>query len=186
MALMIGALMLKGVTPGPQVITDRPDLFWGLAASMWIGNLMLIVLNLPLVGIWVRLVSIPYRYLSLTIMLFCAIGAYSVTRNVAEIYTIVFFRSGGLFAAQAEVRTRPSRARIHPRTVDGGAPAARIAHLPRATLPFSSLVPSACSSWLRAWRCCFNCFPFPSEEARSSNAGINNRSSTKTKWNRRG
>ena len=91
MALMIGALMLKGVTPGPQVITERPELFWGLVASMWIGNLMLIVLNLPLVGIWVRLVSIPYRYLSLTIMLFCAIGAYSVTHNVAEIYTIVFF-----------------------------------------------------------------------------------------------
>ena len=63
MALMLGALMIQGITPGPQVMTEHPDLFWGVVASMWIGNLMLLVLNLPLVGIWIRLLTIPYRLL---------------------------------------------------------------------------------------------------------------------------
>ena len=91
MALMIGALMIKGITPGPQIVTDRPELFWGLVASMWIGNLMLIVLNLPLVGIWVRLVNVDYKYVSLAILLFCAIGAYSVTLSPVELYSVIFF-----------------------------------------------------------------------------------------------
>lgn len=91
MALMIGALMIKGITPGPQIVTDRPELFWGLVASMWVGNLMLIVLNLPLVGIWVRLVNVDYKYVSLAILLFCAIGAYSVTLSAVELYSVLFF-----------------------------------------------------------------------------------------------
>jgi putative tricarboxylic transport membrane protein len=95
MALMIGALMIKGITPGPQIITERPELFWGLVASMWIGNLMLIVLNLPLVGIWVRLVNVDYKYIALTILLFCAIGAYSVTLSTVEIYSVAFFAALG-------------------------------------------------------------------------------------------
>jgi TctA family transporter len=81
MALMIGALMIHGIQPGPQVMTERPDLFWGMVASMWIGNLMLLVINLPLVGIWVQLLKVPYRFLYLAVLLFCAIGAYTISNS---------------------------------------------------------------------------------------------------------
>ena len=82
MALMLGALMIHGITPGPGVMTEKPDLFWGLVASMWIGNLMLVVLNLPLVGLWVSLLKVPYRLLFPAIMVFSAIGIYS-SNNVS-------------------------------------------------------------------------------------------------------
>ena len=82
MALMLGALMIYGITPGPQVMTDKPDLFWGLIASMWIGNVMLVVLNLPLIGMWVSLLKLPYRLLFPAIMAFSAIGIYSVNNIV--------------------------------------------------------------------------------------------------------
>ena len=78
MALMIGAMMIHGIQPGPQVMTERPTLFWGMVASMWIGNLMLLVINLPLIGIWVQLLKVPYRFLYLSILLFCAIGVYTI------------------------------------------------------------------------------------------------------------
>src|SRR5436305_1693874 len=78
MAMMIGALMIHGIAPGPRVMTDRPGLFWGLIASMWLGNLMLVVLNLPMVGIWVRLLRVPYRLLYPAIIVFCCIGAYTI------------------------------------------------------------------------------------------------------------
>ena len=77
MALMIGALTIHGIQPGPQVMTERPTLFWGMIAIMWIGNLMLVVINLPLIGIWVQLLKVPYRLLYLAILLFCAIGVYT-------------------------------------------------------------------------------------------------------------
>jgi TctA family transporter len=89
MALMIGALMVQGITPGPSVMTDRPGLFWGLIASMWIGNLMLLVLNLPLVGIWIKLLKIPYRLLFPAILVFCVIGVYSSSNNVFDVYLLV-------------------------------------------------------------------------------------------------
>ena len=76
MALMIGAMMIQGIQPGPQVMTSNPELFWGLIASMWIGNLMLVILNLPLIGIWVKLLTVPYRFLFPAILLFCCIGVY--------------------------------------------------------------------------------------------------------------
>jgi TctA family transporter len=85
MALMIGAMMIHGVRPGPQVLEQRPDIFWGLIASMWIGNLMLIVINLPLIGIWVRLLRVPYRLLFPAILLFSSIGVYSVHNNAIEV-----------------------------------------------------------------------------------------------------
>jgi TctA family transporter len=85
MALMVGAMMIHGVRPGPQVLEQRPDIFWGLIASMWIGNLMLIVINLPLIGIWVRLLQVPYRLLFPAILLFSSIGVYSVHNNVTEV-----------------------------------------------------------------------------------------------------
>jgi TctA family transporter len=91
MALMLGALTIQGIQPGPQVMTQKPELFWGLIASMWIGNLMLVVLNLPLVGLWVRLLKVPYRLLFPAIMAFSAIGVYSVNNSPFEIYLTALF-----------------------------------------------------------------------------------------------
>jgi len=88
MALMIGALMIQGISPGPQVMTERPALFWGLIASMWIGNLMLLVLNLPMVGLWIRLLAVPYRLLFPAIFVFCCIGAYAVDSKIFDVYQI--------------------------------------------------------------------------------------------------
>jgi putative tricarboxylic transport membrane protein len=91
MALMLGALTIQGIQPGPQVMTMRPELFWGLVASMWIGNLMLVVLNLPLIGIWVKLLQVPYRLLFPAIMAFSAVGIYSVNNSSFEIYLTALF-----------------------------------------------------------------------------------------------
>src|SRR6266540_3815605 len=88
MALMIGALTIQGIQPGPQVMTERPALFWGLIASMWIGNLMLLVLNLPMVGLWVRLLAVPYRLLFPAIFVFCCIGVYTVDGKIFDVYAI--------------------------------------------------------------------------------------------------
>ena len=91
MALMVGAFILQGITPGPNVINDQPALFWGIIASMWIGNVLLVVLNLPLIGLWVKMLSIPYRALFPAIVLFACIGCYSINQNVYDIYAIGFF-----------------------------------------------------------------------------------------------
>lgn len=107
MALMIGALMIHGITPGPQVIQKQPDLFWGLVASMWIGNLMLVALNLPLIGIWVKLLQIPYRYLFPAILLFCCIGVYSLKNSLAEIVFMAVFGVVGYFLRKLECEPAP-------------------------------------------------------------------------------
>jgi putative tricarboxylic transport membrane protein len=86
MTLMVGAMMMHGFAPGPNAITEKPELFWGIVASMWIGNLMLVVLNLPLVGLWVRLLNVPYRWLFPSIVMFCCIGNYSVNNNPVDVY----------------------------------------------------------------------------------------------------
>ena len=91
MALMVGAMMIHNIQPGPQVITSHPELFWGLIASMWVGNAMLVILNLPLVGLWVKLLQIPYRILYPMILVFCAIGVYSLNYNVFDIYLTAAF-----------------------------------------------------------------------------------------------
>src|SRR5215475_972608 len=91
MALMLGALTIHGIQPGPEVMTTRPELFWGLIASMWIGNLMLVILNLPLIGVWVRILTVPYRLLFPAIMAFSAIGIYSVNNSSFEIYLTALF-----------------------------------------------------------------------------------------------
>ncbi len=91
MALLIGAFIIQGITPGPSVIVDEPALFWGLIVSMWVGNLLLVMLNLPLIGIWVRLIRIPYRVLFPAIVAFACIGTYSINQNVFDVYAIVFF-----------------------------------------------------------------------------------------------
>jgi putative tricarboxylic transport membrane protein len=85
MALMIGALMMQGLTPGPQLMIQRPDLFWGVIASMWVGNAMLVILNLPLIGMWVKLLSAPYRLLHPAILLFCCIGLYSIHNDAGDV-----------------------------------------------------------------------------------------------------
>jgi len=85
LAMMAGAMMIHGIQPGPRVITSNPSLFWGVIASMWVGNLMLVLLNLPLIGVWVRLLSIPYRLLYPAILVFCCIGLYSVNNNTFDI-----------------------------------------------------------------------------------------------------
>jgi putative tricarboxylic transport membrane protein len=90
-ALMLGALMIQGIAPGPLVMTERPELFWGLIVSMWIGNLMLVVLNLPLIGIWVRLLMVPYRWLFPAILLFICIGAYSISNNAVDVTLAAIF-----------------------------------------------------------------------------------------------
>jgi TctA family transporter len=91
MALMLGALTIQGIAPGPQVMTQRPDLFWGLIASMWIGNAMLVILNLPLVGLWVKLLTVPYRLLFPAIMMFMAIGVFSLNNASLDLYMMVLF-----------------------------------------------------------------------------------------------
>ncbi|MSO71921.1 MAG: tripartite tricarboxylate transporter permease [Alphaproteobacteria bacterium] len=94
MALMVGAMTIHGIIPGPQVMTKRPDLFWGMIASMWIGNLMLLIINLPLIGLWVRLLKVPYRLMFPAIMLFCCIGVYSVNNSPGDVLMTAAF---GLF-----------------------------------------------------------------------------------------
>jgi putative tricarboxylic transport membrane protein len=91
MALMVGAMTIHNIQPGPQVMTSNPELFWGLIASMWIGNAMLIILNLPLIGIWIKLLTIPYRWLFPAIVLFCAIGVYSTNNNTWDIWMVAIF-----------------------------------------------------------------------------------------------
>ncbi|MCC7168491.1 MAG: tripartite tricarboxylate transporter permease [Rhodospirillales bacterium] len=96
MALMVGAMMIQGVAPGPQVMTERPQLFWGVITSMWVGNLMLVILNLPLVGMWVKLLKVPYRLLYPAILVFCAIGVYSVSNSAFDVGLIALFGLLGL------------------------------------------------------------------------------------------
>ncbi len=99
MALMVGAMTIHNIQPGPQVMTSNPQLFWGLIASMWIGNLMLVILNLPLIGMWIKLLTVPYRYLFPAIVLFCAIGVYSTNNNTFDIWLVgAFGVIGYLFA----------------------------------------------------------------------------------------
>jgi putative tricarboxylic transport membrane protein len=97
MALMIGALMIQGIQPGPQVMTSQPQLFWGVIASMWLGNLMLVILNLPLIGLWVSLLRVPYRIMFPAIVLFCCIGTYTVGNTVFDIWVMLLFGLLGIF-----------------------------------------------------------------------------------------
>jgi TctA family transporter len=91
MALMVGAMTIHNIQPGPQVMSSNPELFWGLIASMWIGNLMLVVLNLPLIGMWIKLLTVPYRLMFPAIVLFCAIGVYTTNNNTFDIWLVGLF-----------------------------------------------------------------------------------------------
>jgi putative tricarboxylic transport membrane protein len=107
MALMIGALILQGIQPGPNVISARPELFWGVIVSMWIGNLMLVVLNLPLIGIWVRILTIPYRFIFPAIGVFCCLGVYSVSNNVFDVVSMCIFGLAGYLLLKLDCEPAP-------------------------------------------------------------------------------
>jgi putative tricarboxylic transport membrane protein len=107
MALMIGALMIQGIAPGPQVMNEKPQLFWGLIASMWLGNLMLVVLNLPMIGMWVKLLTVPYRYLYPSILVFMAIGVFSLSNNPFDVLIMAVFGVLGYVCVKLECEPAP-------------------------------------------------------------------------------
>src|SRR6266700_3760775 len=107
MALMIGAMMIQGIAPGPQVMTERPQLFWGMIASMWIGNLMLVVLNLPMIGMWIKLLMVPYRILYPSILVFCCIGVYSISNSPFDVMQTAAFGVVGYIFVKLECEPAP-------------------------------------------------------------------------------
>lgn len=107
MALMIGAMMIHDIVPGPQVMQSDPGLFWGLIVSMWIGNLILIVLNLPMIGVWVQLLRVPYRWLFPAILVFCCIGVYSINNNVWDVWIAIFFGFAGYLFGKLGCESAP-------------------------------------------------------------------------------
>ncbi len=107
MALMIGAMIIQGIVPGPNVVTEKPELFWGIIASMWVGNVMLLILNLPLIGIWVKFLSVPYHVLFPGIMAVCCIGVYSVSNNPFDAYTMAFFGVVGYVLVKLDCEPAP-------------------------------------------------------------------------------
>ena len=107
MAMMVGAMTIHNIQPGPQVMTSNPQLFWGLIASMWIGNLMLVVLNLPLIGVWIKLLTVPYRMLYPAILLFCAIGVYTVNNTSFDVMQTAFFGLLGVIFMKLECEPAP-------------------------------------------------------------------------------
>src|SRR5687767_725102 len=107
MALMIGALMIQGIAPGPQVMNEKPELFWGLIASMWIGNFFLVVLNLPLIGMWIKLLTVPYRFLYPSILVFMAIGVFSLSNNPWDVLVMAVFGIFGYFCVKLECEPAP-------------------------------------------------------------------------------
>ncbi len=107
MALMIGAMMIHDIVPGPQVMQSDPGLFWGLIVSMWLGNLILVVLNLPMIGVWVQLLRVPYRWLFPAILVFCCIGVYSINNNVWDVWVAIFFGFAGYIFGKLGCETAP-------------------------------------------------------------------------------
>jgi len=107
MALMIGAMIIQGIQPGPAVMTEQPGLFWGLIVSMWIGNLFLVVLNLPMIGIWVRMIMVPYQMLYPAILMFCAIGVFSLNNSTFDVYLMALFGLLGYLCAKLELEPAP-------------------------------------------------------------------------------
>ncbi len=107
MAVLLGALIIQGVAPGPTLITDHPDIFWGVIASMYIGNAMLLLLNLPLIGMWVKVLKVPYRILMPLILLFCLIGSYSLSNNIYDVVIMVIFGIVGYILRKFEYEEAP-------------------------------------------------------------------------------
>jgi TctA family transporter len=107
MALMIGALIMQGIVPGPNVITQKPDLFWGLIASMWVGNALLVLLNLPLVGLWVKLLKVPYNALIPIIIVFCSVGVYSISSSQLDLWLVALFGLAGYILMKLDFEPAP-------------------------------------------------------------------------------
>jgi TctA family transporter len=107
MALMIGAMIIHGIQPGPQIMTAKPDLFWGMIASMWVGNFMLVVLNLPLIGMWVKLLTVEYRFLYPAILIFCCIGVYSISNAAMDVLLAALFGFIGYTFIKLECEPAP-------------------------------------------------------------------------------
>jgi putative tricarboxylic transport membrane protein len=107
MALMIGAMMIQGIAPGPQVMNERPQLFWGMIASMWVGNLMLIVLNLPLIGMWIKLLTVPYRILYPSILVFMSVGVFSISNQPFDCFLMALFGLLGYVCVKLECEPAP-------------------------------------------------------------------------------
>jgi len=107
MAMMIGAMMIQGIAPGPQIMTERPQLFWGMIASMWVGNLMLVILNLPLIGMWIKLLEIPYRMMYPAILLFCGIGVFSLQNSAFDVMMTALFGVFGYVCLKLEAEPAP-------------------------------------------------------------------------------
>ena len=107
MAMLLGALIIQGIQPGPFFISQYPDLFWGIIASMYIGNILLLVLNLPLIGMWVKILKIPYSLLFPLIILFCIVGVYSLNNNVYEILIMILFGFFGYILRKLEYPLAP-------------------------------------------------------------------------------
>jgi putative tricarboxylic transport membrane protein len=107
MALLLGALIIHGVAPGPQLINQHPQVFWGVIASMYLGNMMLLLLNLPLIGLWVKVLKVPYTILMPLILLFCLIGAYSINNNIADVIMMIIFGLAGYILRKFEYETAP-------------------------------------------------------------------------------
>ena len=107
MALMVGAMTIHGIVPGPQIMTKQPQLFWGMIASMWIGNLMLLIINLPLIGLWVRFLKVPYRLMFPSIVLLCCIGIYSVNNAPIDVFMVAVFGLFGYFLIKFGLEPAP-------------------------------------------------------------------------------
>jgi putative tricarboxylic transport membrane protein len=107
MALMIGAMIIQGIQPGPAVMTEQPQLFWGIIASMWIGNFFLIVLNLPMIGMWVRMIMVPYHYLYPGILVFCAIGVFSLSNTTFDVFMMAGFGVFGYICSKVGAEPAP-------------------------------------------------------------------------------
>ena len=107
MALMVGAMIIQGIQPGPSVISEQPALFWGIIVSMWIGNLFLVILNLPLIGLWVRIIMVPYRFLYPAILAFCAIGVFSLNNSEFDIYLMALFGLLGYVFSKLDCEPAP-------------------------------------------------------------------------------
>lgn len=107
MALMVGAMIIQGIQPGPQVMTEKPQLFWGMIVSMWLGNLMLVILNLPLIGIWIKLLTVPYRLLYPAILVFCCIGVYSLSNSPFDVVLTAMFGFIGYLFLKLECEPAP-------------------------------------------------------------------------------
>ena len=160
MAMMIGGMMIHGIVPGPQVMEQKPGLFWGMIVSMWLGNLMLLVLNLPLIGIWVRMLLVPYRLLAVAILFFCCIGVYSLNNSANEVLIIAFFGVVGYVFMKLECEPAPLLLGLPARADDGGLHAPR--HAAVARRPAG--VPAAAAVAQRSCRsppccCCSSCCP---------------------------